>query len=68
MQKALIGIILSSSIMLLAGCSGPSSPQEFNDDLPYTPETIEDTSRPTVVTELPTTSNDEIVTQADTSL
>jgi len=67
MQKAFIGIVLSS-IMLLASCSDSSSPQEFNDELPYTPETIEDTSRPTVVTELPTMSNDEIVTQADTSL
>jgi PBP1b-binding outer membrane lipoprotein LpoB len=67
MQKALIGIFLGS-IILLAGCSDSSSQEEFNDEMPYTPETIEDTSRPTVVTELPTTTNDEIVTQADTSL
>lgn len=67
MQKAFIGICLGS-IILLAGCADSSSQQEFNDELPYTSETIEDTSNPTVVTELPTTTNDEIVTQPDTSL
>ncbi len=67
MQKALIGIFLSG-IVLLAGCSDFSSQEKFNDEIPYTPETIEDTSNPTVVTELPTTTNDEIVTQPDTSL
>lgn len=67
MQKALIRIVLGS-VVLLSGCSDSSSQQEFNDEMPYAPETMEDTSRPTVVTELPTTTNDEIVTQADTSL
>jgi len=67
MQKALIGIFLGS-IILLAGCSDSSSQEEFSDEMPYTPETLEDTAKPTIHTEIPTTTNDEIVTQADTSL
>lgn len=66
MQKALIGILLGS-IILLAGCSDSSSNQEFNDELPYVPETLEDTAKPTIHTEIPTTTNEEIITQADTS-
>ncbi len=67
MQKALIVIFLSS-ILVVAGCSNSSAPAEFNDEIPYTAETIEDTSSPTVVTELPTNTNEEVITQADTSL
>jgi len=67
MQKALIGIFFGS-VLLLTGCSDSSSQEEFNDEMPYTPETLEDTAKPTIHTELPTTTNDEIVTQADSSL
>ena len=67
MQKIFI-IVYLSSFVLLSGCFNTSSQTVSDDENSYTPEILEDTTKPTVYTEIPTTTNDEIITQADTSL
>lgn len=67
MNKILV-IILSISVVLLSWC-GSTASVEYNDELPTTPrESVEETSEPTIATEIPTTVSEEIVTQPDTSL
>lgn len=67
MHKTLV-LLLWSGILLLSWC-GSSTSVEYNDELPATPrESVEETSEPTIVTEIPTTVSEEIVTQPDTSL
>lgn len=67
MHKTLV-LLLWSGILLLSWC-GSSASVEYNDELPATPrESVEETSEPTIVTEIPSTVSEEIVTQPDTSL
>lgn len=67
MHKTLV-LLLWSGILLLSWC-GSTTSVEYNDELPATPrESVEEASEPTIVTEIPTTVSEEIVTQPDTSL
>lgn len=55
------------TILLLSGCSSSTTNTTTDDIQPNTVSSasVEDTSQPTVTTEIPQSSHDEIVTQPD---
>jgi hypothetical protein len=67
-MKSFLLLFVSLSIIILSWCWYSSTIVEYNDDTPIISDTIDDTSKPTVTTEIPTTTSEEIITQADTSL
>lgn len=58
------------SLLRLTGCNHvQTTPPQFDDETPrYPQESAEEISEPTVYTELPTNTNEEIITQEDSSL
>lgn len=59
-------MILGWWLVLLTGCSTPA-PIEFEEEIPLIIENSE-VEEPTVESEIPVTTDEEIVTQPDTSL
>jgi hypothetical protein len=67
-MKKILFLSLFLSVIIVSWCGSSKDTIEY-DDIPYTnTDTIEEISKPTVTTEIPENTNEEIITQADTSL
>lgn len=65
-MKLLILVVLSGGFLFFTWCTTPA-PIEFEEEMPLVIENPE-VEEPTVESEIPETTDEEIVTQTDTSL
>ncbi len=67
MYKNLVFFLFITIVSLLSWCKSNNN-VEYNEELPYVQDTVEEISEPTTTTEIPENTNEEIFTQPDTNL
>lgn len=67
MYKKLVFSLFITIFPLLSWCNSNNN-VEYNEELPYVQDTVEEISEPTTTTEIPENTNEEIFTQPDTNL